>query len=164
MNKFQMMNTNKEFQIRRLGPDSVGEAKQLFFVLSGIFGDKPANASEGHVEKLLHNPAVYILAALCDEEIVGGLTAYELPMYHADVAELYIYDIGVKAAFQRMGVASKMLDSLKANCGGKGIEVVFVDASEADGGALDFYRSTKASEEKVIQFTYELDYDRRSSA
>jgi aminoglycoside 3-N-acetyltransferase I len=151
------MNTNKEFQIKRLGPDSVPEAQQLFFVLSEIFGDKPANASKGHVEKLLHNPAVYILAALFEEEIVGGLTAYELPMYHADVAELYIYDIGVKAAFQRMGVASKMLISLKAYCGGKEINAIFVDASEADAHALDFYRATKASEEKVIQFTYALE-------
>ncbi len=158
------MNTKKEFQVKRFGPGSVREAQRLFVVLSEIFGDKAANASDGHVEKLLQNPAVYILAALCDEEIVGGLTAYELPMYHADVAEVYIYDIGVRAAFQRMGVAGNMLDSLRASCLGKGIEVVFVDASEADAHALDFYRATKASEEKVIQFTYEIDHDRRPSA
>ncbi|MDR3716318.1 MAG: hypothetical protein P4L51_26230 [Puia sp.] len=35
------------------------------------------------------------MAAFSNHEIIGGLTAYELPIYDADTAELYIYDIAV---------------------------------------------------------------------
>lgn len=151
---FKTMSTKKEFAIWRLAAGEIRQARALFLVLSEIFGDKPANAGDGHVAKLLQNPAVYILAAAYKDEIIGGLTAYALPMYYADSSELYIYDIAVKAAYQRMGVASKMVDTLKEHCREAGIDVVFVDASEIDEHALDFYRATKASEEKVIQFTY----------
>jgi ribosomal protein S18 acetylase RimI-like enzyme len=53
-----------------------------------------------------------------------------------------------------MGVGKRLLDSIKAYCREAGIKLLFVDASEADQHAVDFYRGAGASGEKVIQFTY----------
>jgi aminoglycoside 3-N-acetyltransferase I len=145
---------SRNYQIRRLRADNPSAARQLFVIMQEIFGEPPAQAGESHVEKLLQNPAFVVLAVFYNGEIIGGLTAYELPMYYADVAELYIYDIAVKPPFQRMGVGKRLLDTIKAYCREVGIKLLFVDASEADKDALDFYRGMGAAEEKVIQFTY----------
>ncbi len=147
------MNTGN-YEIRRLGPDNLSLAQHLFAILREVFAEAPARAGDAHIGKLLENPAIVVLAAFFEGEIVGGLTAYVLPMYYADVAELYIYDIAVKPAFQRKGVGKKLLDGIRTYCRGAGINTIFVDANEVDQDALDFYRGTGASAEKVVQFTY----------
>lgn len=147
------MNTGN-FETRRLGPDNLSVAQRLFAILREVFAEAPARAGDAHLKGMLENPAIVVLAAFYKDEIVGGLTAYELPMYYADVAELYIYDIAVKPAFQRMGVGKVLLDGIKTHCQGAGIKVIFVDADEVDQNAVDFYRGMGASAEKVVQFTY----------
>lgn len=50
-----------------------------------------------------------------------------------------------------------MLSTLKEYCRQNGIREIFVDASEHDKHAVDFYHSSGGKAEKVVQFIYTVD-------
>jgi aminoglycoside 3-N-acetyltransferase I len=145
----------KELKIKRLSVQDIAIAQQLFLLLQVVFKvEKPTAANESYINRLLENTGFICLTVTYKNEVIGGLTAYELPMYDADRAELFIYDIAVKHNFQRMGLGKKLLTAIMVHCKAKGIKEIFVDAAEADKYALDFYRSVNGKEEKLIQFTF----------
>jgi aminoglycoside 3-N-acetyltransferase I len=142
-------------QIKRLHKKDVRIARQLFILLQDVFAvDNKTIAKTSYLKALLDNSSFICFAAIYKDEVIGGLTAYELPMYFSACAEIYIYDIAVKPEFQRMGIGNKLLSAINNHAVQNGIKTVFVDACESDEHALDFYRSTTAAEERVIQFTY----------
>jgi aminoglycoside 3-N-acetyltransferase I len=144
-----------DFQVTRLGKDDLFIAGQLFVLLQKVFEvENIISVSDAYVKKLLENPAFIVFAALYKNEIVGGLTAYELPMYNTERSEIYIYDIAVKSEYQRIGIGIRLISAVKEYGAQNGITEIFVQASEEDKYAIDFYRSTEAFEEKVIHFTY----------
>ena len=96
------------------------------------------------------------MAAFYENEIAGGLTAYELPMYYSNHSEILLYDLAVKAEYQRMGFGKRLIHALKEYCIRNGINEFFVLAHEEDEHALEFYRSTGGKSEKVINFIYDV--------
>lgn len=146
---------HNELQIKRLHKKDIRIARQVFFLLQDVFdSDDNTIAKTAYLKALLDKPDFICFAAIYNDEVIGGLTAYELPMYFSACAEIYIYDIAVKPGLQRMGVGKKLLSAINDYAAQNEIKTVFVDACESDGHALDFYRSTKAAEEKVVQFSY----------
>ena len=146
-----------EFEIKRLGTPDLLIAQQLFLLFNEVFDIKNAVVAQSlELIKLLDSPGFICFAAIYNNEVTGGLTAYQLPMYNSKCAEMFIYDIAVKPAFQRMGAGKKLLLAIKDYCEQNGIKQMFADASEADKHALDFYRSMHGREEKVIQFTFDF--------
>jgi aminoglycoside 3-N-acetyltransferase I len=113
-----------------------------------------AVAGGSSLAKLLEGRGFWVYAALYQDQILGGLTAYELPQYYAEQSEVYIYDIAVSAAHQRRGIGKALLSALLEDCRKGGIASVFVDADEADEHALDFYHATGGKAADVVQFTY----------
>lgn len=145
----------EELEIKRLKGGDIAIAQQLFLFLQQVFEvEKPIVANGSYIRRLLENTSFICLAVIYNNEVVGGLTAYELPMYDTDSTELFIYDIAVKPNFQRIGLGKKLLTAISAHCKENGIKEMFVDAAEADHDALDFYRSMNGKEVKVIQFTF----------
>ena len=61
--------------------------------------------SETYLHKLLLNPAIHVMAALQDGHVIGGCTAYQLPMITSVTNEMLLYDIMVHPSFQRQGVS-----------------------------------------------------------
>ena len=86
-------------------------------------------ANTTHLKNLLSKRSFIVYAAVYGNEVVGGLTAYQLPMYNSEGSEVYIYDIAVKAEFQRKGVGKQMLLALKYYCKQNGIKEMFVEAA-----------------------------------
>jgi len=153
---YQMEPNKNEFIVRRLNRKDSSIAQQLFLVLQEVFAIKSSSiASNEQVNTLLKNASFICFAAIYKDEVVGGLTAYELSMYHSAYSELFIYDIAVKPEFQRMGLGKKLIIAAKDYCKENKIAQLFVDASENDNHALDFYRTMNMREEKVIQFTFD---------
>jgi aminoglycoside 3-N-acetyltransferase I len=76
-------------------------------------------------------------------------------MYYADRSEIFLYDLAVKPDYQRMGVGKELIRSLKEECSRNGIKEFFVMAHEEDEHAIEFYRSTGGTSEKVVNFLYE---------
>ena len=145
-----------EFQIQRLGKNDTVIAEQLAQLFKEVFRVEKAGApNDGYIKALLAKPNFICFAAFYKNEIAGGLTAYELPIFNQGVSELLIYDVAVKPACQRMGLGKKLIEAIKEYADENEIKTIFVDANEEDQGALDFYRAMDMKEEKVVQFTFD---------
>jgi len=143
-----------KFEIRRLAKEDLSIFNSLINLFNLVFEEEPKIGSEANSLRLLDNERFIAIVALAENEIAGGLTAYELPMYYSDSSEIFLYDLAVKAEYQRMGVGKGLLQSLKEYCIKNGIKDFFVMAHAEDEHAIEFYRATGGRDEKVINFLY----------
>lgn len=144
--------------IRRLVQDDVLALVSLTNLFSLVFEEHgPSVASETQLLNLLKSESFIALAAFSENTIVGGLTAYVLPVIYSDHPEAILYDLAVKPEFQRMGIGKRLINELKDYCVKNGIKIFFVMAEEQDEGAIEFYRATGGREQRVVNFLYELD-------
>src|SRR4030095_3556782 len=144
------------FQIKHLTKEHLADFQELVNLFNMVFEEEPKIGSQTHLLKLLSSKNFIALAALSKNEVVGGLTAYELPMYYSDSSEIFLYDLAVKPDYQRMGIGKGLIQSLKAHCLKQGIKEFFVMAHEEDEHAIEFYRATGGKGENVVNFLYEI--------
>ena len=146
----------KRLKVRKLTQEDVSSLISLVRLFNMVFDeDETAIGTEKNLLKLLGNSYFVAMVAFYENEIAGGLTAYELPMYYSDHSEIFLYDLVVKPEYQRMGVGKRLIHALKEYCVNHGINEFFVLAHEEDEHAVEFYRSTGGKSEKVINFIYE---------
>lgn len=151
-----MMLHMKSFEIKQLTNKDLAKFTSLINLFNTVFEEEtPTIGSETNSLQLLNNKSFVVLAALTDNEVVGGLTAYELPKYYSDTSEIFIYDLAVKPEYQRQGIGKGLLQSLKEYCAKHGVKELFVMAHEEDEHAIEFYRAAGGKAEKVINFLYE---------
>jgi aminoglycoside 3-N-acetyltransferase I len=148
---------NEAIRIKRLDKDDVLFFQKLIQLFNEVFETKKtSNATKAYLKKQLGKPEFIVFTIFYDNEIIGGFTAYELPMYYSEYSEVFIYDIAIKHEFQRKGLGEKLLLALKEYCKQNGIKEIFVAANEEDKHALDFYKSTGGKAEKVMHFNYDM--------
>ena len=112
----------EKLEVRKLAPVDVSAFNLLIHLFNEVFEeDEPAISSETNLFKLLSNTHFVALAAFYENEIVGGLTAYELPMYYLENSEMFLYDLAVKPDYQRMGIGKRLLHRLNEYCLEKGM-------------------------------------------
>jgi len=151
---------NTTIHIQRLGSNDVPQFQKLIALFGEVFGKgRQQSVNAAYLKVLLMNPFFVVYIAMKNGALVGGLTAYELPMYDYQGAEMFLYDIGVKEEFQQQGIGKSLLDNLKEQCQKNGVKELFVSVDEADQNALDFYHSTGGAPSKVVHFTYDLEED-----
>lgn len=151
-----MNRKTEKLDVRKLTEEDVAAFHSLVNTFNMVFEEaEPAVSSDTNLLRLLSNDHFVAIAAFDENEVVGGLTAYELPMYYSEHSELFLYDLAVKPEYQRMGIGKSLIRRLKEYCITKGIDVFFVLAHEEDGHAIEFYHSTGGRSEKVINFLYE---------
>jgi len=143
------------FQIKHLTKEHLADFHALVNLFNMVFEEESKIGSKTYLLKLLSSKNFIALAALTENEVVGGLTAYELPMYYSDSSEMFLYDLAVKPEYQRMGIGKRLIRSLKAHCIQHGIKEFFVMAHAEDKHAIEFYRATGGKSEKVVNFLYE---------
>ena len=130
--------------------------KSLIDLFNLVFEEKSSNiGSDASLSRLLGNHHFVAMVALAEQEVIGGLTAYELPMYYTDHSEVFVYDLAVKTEYQRMGIGKAILLNLKEECIRNGIKEFFVMAHEEDEHAIEFYHATGGKSERVVNFLYE---------
>ena len=150
-----MLPHSQDYKIKQLHRADYKQAQALFTLLSAVFEteDKAVLAQDA-TERLLDDPSFLVFVATLAEEVVGGLTAYVLPLYRPPYAEVFIYDIGVSAPHRRNGIGKKLLVALQDYCSAQFIGSIFVAAHEEDLDAVEFYKGTQGQPERVIHFTY----------
>ena len=109
-----------------------------------------------YLQSLLEKETVIFYVAMIDKKVVGGLTAHVLPSTYFPSSEVYIYDLAVETEFQRKGIGSQLINSLKEYCASLRLKEVFVQADLEDRHAIDFYQATGGVAESVVHFSYEL--------
>jgi aminoglycoside 3-N-acetyltransferase I len=150
-----MKSDTKLFEIKQLTKEHLATFNSLIDLFNAVFEEEPNIGSETNLLRLLNNKGFIAIAALAENEVVGGLTAYELPMYYSDSSEIFLYDLAVKPEYQRMGIGKKLIQSLKEYCVNNGIKDFFVMAHVEDEHAIEFYHATGGKSEKVVNFIYE---------
>ncbi len=135
----------------RLGPGDRARAKALFALMAAVFDEDCETLSDAYVDRLLGRADFWVIAALSDDDLVGGLTAHTLPMTRTQVSELFIYDLAVRPAHQRRGVGRGLIAHLR---GAAGAAEIFVAVDDEDAHALDFYRAVGGSAAPVTIFTF----------
>ena len=138
--------------VKRLGVDDVAVATRMFALMTEIF-DTPGEAlSETYVSELLRRPEFWAVVALVADEVVGGLTAHELPMTRNESGELLIYDLAVSPDRQREGIGRRLVNMLSMLAAERGIDVTFVLADNEDEHAVAFYRALGGEPSDVTMF------------
>jgi len=142
-------------EIKHLTKEDISKFTSLINLFNMVFEEESKIGSEANSFQLLNSKYFVALVALVENEVVGGLTAYELPMYYSNSSEIFLYDLAIKPEYQRMGIGKRLLQSLKEYCLQNGIEEFFVLAHEEDEHAIAFYRATGGRGERVVNFLYE---------
>ena len=152
-----MKQTTKPFEIKQLTKKDLSTFKSLINLFNLVFEEeKPSIGSDANSLKLLGSHSFIAIVAVSKNEVLGGLTAYKLPMVYSDDSEILLYDMAVKPEYQRMGIGKAIIQYLKGYCLKNGIKGFFVMAHEEDKHAIEFYRATGGKNEKVVNFLYEI--------
>jgi ribosomal protein S18 acetylase RimI-like enzyme len=145
----------EEVEVRRLSNDDLSIFRSLIEMFNKVFEEnESAMGSRTSLQRLLENRNFIVLAAIAGNEVLGGLTAYELPMYYSDEPEIFLYDLAVQTEYQRMGIGKRLIQKLREYCLENGVKTFFVMAHEEDEHAVEFYHSTGGQGEKVVNFIY----------
>ena len=142
-------------EIKRLTKKDLLEFTTLVNLFNTVFEEETKIGSKANLLNLLINKSFIALVAIDEDKVVGGLTAYELPMYYTDSSELFLYDLAIRPDHQRMGIGKALLKHLKEYCVKNEMKEFFVMAHEEDAHAIEFYHATGGRSEKVVNFLYE---------
>ncbi|MER2268118.1 AAC(3)-I family aminoglycoside N-acetyltransferase [Methylobacterium oxalidis] len=131
----------------------------LLRALNALFGEAFAEPDtyggappdDAYLAGLLAREHVVVLAALAGEAVVGGLVAYEFDKVERARREVYIYDLAVRADRRRRGIATALIEHLRAIAAGRGAWVIFVQADHGDDPAIALYEGLGTREE-VLHF------------
>jgi len=145
----------------QLERSDVARLKQLLTVFGEAFEDiaayQGAVPRDTYLEAFLADERCITVVAIDGGEIVGGLVAYELPKFEQKRKEIYIYDLAVKAAHRRRGIATGLIVTLKAIARARGAYVIYVQADRGDHAAIALYENLGVRED-VLHF--DIDPDR----
>jgi len=148
--------------IRQIDQHNIELMNALMTVFSEAFSDAATytgkRPSTDYLKTLLSSDYFIALAALKDERVIGGLTAYELKKYEQERNEIYIYDLAISAWHRRKGVATALIEELKIIASARGAYDIFVqaDTGEEDKPAISLYTKL-GKREDVLHFDIDVD-------
>lgn len=145
------------FWTKRLDRGDLGAARDTFAMMAAVFAEDAVSAdplTDNHLAGLLERDSFWAIAAFLGDDAVGGITAHTLPMTRSPSAELFVYDLAVRADQQRQGIGSRLVAELIEAAAAAGITEVFVAADNEDKHALDFYRAQGAEGSPVTIFAF----------
>lgn len=119
----------------------------------GSFGDAPP--PDDYVRGLLKRDTFILLAAEGGAGVVGALAAYVLPKFEQARSEVYIYDLAVDAEWRRRGIATALIERLKAEAAAQDAWVIFVQADYGDDPAIALYEKLGRRED-VMHFDIDV--------
>jgi aminoglycoside 3-N-acetyltransferase I len=147
------------YSVRILGAHDAA----LMNAMLGMFGEAfedpetygAARPSPAYLERLLGSDDFVALVAVSGDEVVGGLAAYVLRKFERERSEIYIYDLAVRAAHRRRGIATALIQELQRLGAERGAYVIFVQADLVDAPAIALY-SKLGIREDVLHFDIQV--------
>lgn len=146
-----------DYKIHRISQDDLVLMNALLEMFGEVFNEKETyvgnRPTDKYMRQLLGSGYFIALAALIDEEVIGGLAAYELKKFEQERSEIYIYDLAVSGAHRRQGFATALIQELKVIAAERGAYVIFVqaDTGPEDEAAIALY-SKLGIKENVLHF------------
>lgn len=149
-------------EIVLLTPNDVLLMEGLLTMFGEAFDDVESYSSkrpsEAYLSDLLRSDTFIALAAVKNDDIIGGIAAYELKKFEQARSEIYIYDLAVAQAHRRQGLATALIEKLKVIAAERGAYVIFVQANTGveDEAAIALY-SKLGKREEVLHFDIAID-------
>jgi len=100
-----------------------------------------APPSREHAAELLGDDRTIFLVAFDDGEPAGFVFGYELLRRHGDPTILFVYEVDVREAYRRRGVARALFEELERVARARGIRRAFVLTAESNEPAMRLYES-----------------------
>ena len=151
------MSKTFSYSIHQLTPNDLKLMDNLLSTFGIAFDDVETyvgkRPGENYMRRLLGSEQFIALAALNNEEVVGGIAAYELVKFEQERSEIYIYDLAVAEKHRRKGIATALIKELKKIAMLRGAYVIFVQADTAveDEPAVALYTKL-GTREDVLHF------------
>jgi aminoglycoside 3-N-acetyltransferase I len=112
--------------------------------------------SDEYLSSLLSRADFHVVAAFFNDQLIGGLTAFELPLYKAEGAEMFLYEIAVEPGYRKQGVATGLIEYLKNTCVEKQVKEMYVGTSVNNQPAIKLYRATGGiADQEIAWFVYQ---------
>lgn len=146
--------------VRCLRDGDVAAFRDLLFLFGEAFGDMETytarQPSDSYLSDLLRDESVFVVTAFSLGRVIGGLVAYELKKFEQERSEIYIYDLAVAKSERRRGVATQLIEHLKAVSKLRSAYVVFVQADYGDDAAIALYDKLGV-QERVLHYDIAVD-------
>lgn len=144
------------FQIKKLQLADFQIAENLIRMFGFTEGSRQqVFSSAGYVRQMLSRKDFHVIVALENNELIGGLTAYELKMFKRETTEMFLYEIEVAETHRQRGIGKALIEFLKEYCVRKGIVEMFVGTEKHNTAARKLYSSTGgAADEDSVWFNY----------
>ncbi len=149
-------------EIRHLSSDDVDQMNALLRTFGEVFDDAAtyveSRPSADYLRRLLGGDSFIAIVALEDDEVIGGMAAYELRKFEQERSEIYIYDLAISSQNRRRGIATALVERLKTVARDRGAYVMFVqsDTGVEDEPAIALYTKLGTREE-VLHFDIRVD-------
>lgn len=157
--------TTADHTIRRLTAGDRALFTGMLDLFAAAFDDPDSYSarrpSPAHLERLFASDVFIPLVALSGGAVVGALAAYELVKFEQERSEIYIYDLAVDPSSRRRGVATALIEALKAIARERRAWVIFVQADYGDDPAVALYTKLGRRED-VMHF--DIDVESRTPA
>jgi aminoglycoside 3-N-acetyltransferase I len=132
-----------EFEVRRLFAADLQVMRDMLRMFGEAFDEietfSARKPGDDYLKGLLGKSHFVALAAVEQDEVIGGLAAYELQKFEQERSEFYIYDLAVREGSRRRGVATTLIEELKRIAAARGAYVIFVQADYGDDPAIALY-------------------------
>lgn len=148
-----------EVQIRRLTnqPRDVLLGHRLIEAWYNDDGlDNPKFPTKAYSAEWLGQDKNIVLVAMAQNKVIGGLIAFELPLFDQIKKEIFLYEIGVVQAYRRQGVARQLINKIIESATDRMVSCIFVATSINNEAAKHLYQSTGGELELVPFYTYTL--------
>lgn len=148
-------------ETHRLCPGDLAGFRAMNAVFAAGFDDQETYADrppdDAWAMRWLANPnhiALLAEAAGAAHGAIGALAAYVLPKFEQARSEIYIYDLAVLESARRQGVATALIEALRAIARDIGAWTIFVQADivPEDEPARRLYRKLASGEITALHF------------
>ena len=85
---------------KKLNPEELSRFKSLLDIFQEGFEVDGVKPADDYLAALLTDPNFMVFVVMEDQKVVGGLTVYVLHSYYTPKPVAYIYDVGVRPAYQ----------------------------------------------------------------
>ena len=142
-------------EVRLLTP---ADASLFERVADDVF-DEPIDAER--LAAYLAEPGHLMIVALAGGEVVAQLAAV-IHRHPDKVTELYIDEVGVAPAYQRQGLARRMIEEMFAIGKARGCGEAWVGTEVENIAARRLYESQGSEAEPFVMYVYDLQASRKA--
>ena len=155
-------------KIIHLTKNDVALLQSINAMFGEVFDDEVSYSSNkpspSYLQALLCTTNFIALAAVDENKVVGAIAAYELKKFEQQRSEIYIYDLAVVSTHRRKGIATALIQELKAVGAARGAYVIYVQADKGveDQPAIELY-SKLGTIEDVFHFDIAVEDDNKDA-